>query len=177
MRTRAIMGLGLALCLVSQPATAAPPAKPVPDQIQRLLACRGIADVAQRLACFDREVAVVQTNLASKDLVVIDRVQAKDARRSLFGFGSLGIGKLFGDGDGEDNEIKEIAGVVTSIRRNVEGSWTIKLADGSIWTQTDGSEIAFAPVAGQKVVVKRGALGSYKLSVNGQPGVKVRRIG
>jgi hypothetical protein len=33
------------------------------------------------------------------------------------------------------------------------------------------------PARGQKVVVRRGVLGSFRLSVNGQPGVKVKRIG
>lgn len=176
MRTRAMMTLGLALCTVPEMASAAPAApaaQPIPGQIQRVLGCRLISDAALRLACFDREVAVTQANIASKDLVVIDRAQAKVARRSLFGFGGGGIGNLFGDND----EIKEIAGVVASARRNAEGTWTIKLADGSTWTQSDDAEVAFKPVAGHKVVVRRGALGSYKLSVNGQPGVKVRRIG
>lgn len=170
-----MIAVGLALCAVADPAVAAPKAKPIPGQVQRMLACRGVADTALRLACFDREVAIVQERIASKDLVMIDRAQASVARRSLFGFGSAGIGNLFGDDD--DDEIKEIAGVVASSRRNPEGTWTIKLVDGSTWTQTDDAEVALAPAAGHKVVVRRGALGSYKLSVNGQPGVKVKRIG
>lgn len=174
MRTKVMMAVGVALCAVADPGLAAPAAKPISGQIQRVLACRGIADTALRLACFDREIAIVQANIASRDLVVIDRAQAKVARRSLFGFGGAGIGNLFGDGD--DDEIKEIAGVVASSRRNAEGTWMIRLADGSTWTQTDGAELAFAPAKGHKVVVRRGALGSYKLSVNGQPGIKVRRI-
>jgi len=176
MRKNAILAVGLALCAVAGPAQAvAPAAKPIPGQIQRVMACRGITDSALRLECFDREVALVQSKIASKDLVVIDRAQAKVAKRSLFGFGGGGIGNLFGDD--EADEIKEIVGVVASARRNAEGTWTIKLADGSTWTQTDDAEVALSPKAGAKVVVRRGALGSYKLSVAGQPGIKVRRIG
>ena len=175
MRTTTMMAAGLALGLLAEPALAAPAAKPIPGQIQQMLACRAVADSALRLACFDREIALVQTKIASKELVVVDRAQAKVARRSLFGFGGGGIGNLFGDSD--KDEIKEIAGVVASARRNGEGTWTIKLADGSTWMQTDDAEVALMPRPGGKVVVRRGALGSYKLSVDGQPGVKVRRIG
>ena len=175
MRTRAKIALGLALYAVAVPAMAAPRAEPVAGQIQRVIACRQIADTAPRLACFDREVAVAQANILSKDLVVIDRVQAKTARRALFGFGGGGIGNLFGNSDGD--EIKEVLGVVASSRRNAEGTYTINLADGSTWMQSDDAEVAFKPVAGQKVVVRRGAFGTYRLSVNGQPAVKVRRIG
>lgn len=175
MRTKAIIVSGLAICAFARPALAAEPAKAIPGQIQRLIACRGVADGAARLACFDREIALTQSNIASKDLVVIDRAQAKVARRSMFGFGGVNIGNLFGDSDGD--EIKEVAGVVDSARRSSDGTWTIKLADGSTWMQTAYEEVAFSPRKGQKVVVRRGALGNYKLSVNGQPGVKVRRIG
>lgn len=175
MRIKAMMAVGLALCTVANSAAAAPAAKPIPGQVARLLACRGVADTALRLACFDREVATVQANIASKELVMIDRAQVKVARRSLFGFGGADIGSLFGDGDSD--AIKEVTGVVASSRRNAEGSWTIKLADGSTWSQTDDADVALRPAAGHKVVVRRGALGSYKLSVNGQPGIKVKRIG
>ncbi len=175
MRTTAKIAAGLTLLAVAGLASPATAAEPVAGQIQRVLACRQIADSVLRLACFDREVAVAQANIASKDLVVIDRVQAKAARRTLFGFGGGGIGNLFGDGD--KDEIKEVLGVVGSARRNGEGTYTIKLADGSTWMQSDDAEIAFKPITGQKVVIRRGALGTYRLSVNGQPAVKVRRIG
>ena len=38
------------------------------------------------------------------------------------------------------------------------------------------SRSAVAPKSGDKVVVKKGALGSYIMSVARQPGVKVKRI-
>jgi hypothetical protein len=40
----------------------------------------------------------------------------------------------------------------------------------------DGKPFAIPPQAGDKVVVKKGALGSFIMSVARQPGVKVRRI-
>ena len=53
----------------------------------------------------------------------------------------------------------------------------VKLADGSTWSQTDSTTVAVAPRRGDKVVVKRGSLGAFFLRLNGQPGVRVKRIG
>ena len=57
-----------------------------------------------------------------------------------------------------------------------EGGWVIKLADGSVWSQTDDWPGLDAR-PGKKVVVKRGTLGSFWLSIAGQNGIKVKRIG
>jgi hypothetical protein len=166
-----------ATCAVAMP-TAALAQKdrsaPLPSQIQQLLGCRGIADAAQRLACFDRQVAAVNAAIASRDLVLIDRERARATSRSLFGFSVPDFGGIFG---GDENEVKEIESTVTAVRKNHEGGWMIKLADGSTWSQTDSSTIAVAPRRGDKVLVKSGTFGSFFLRVNGQPGVRVRRIG
>jgi topoisomerase IA-like protein len=55
--------------------------------------------------------------------------------------------------------------------------WTIKLADGSTWAQTDDATLGLPPAKGQKVVVHRGSFGAFFLRLNGQPGIKVKRIG
>lgn len=174
--TKTILAIGLATCVIASPAAAAKPVKTgTPVQIERLMACRAMADAAQRLACFDREVVGIQTAIGTKELVVIDKTRVKEARRDLFGFSVPSFGGLFG-GDAED-EIKQIDGVVTSVGRNPEGGLIIRLVDGSSWTQTDDSVIAIAPKKGTKVVVRRGTLGSFRMSVDGQPGVRVKRIG
>ena len=146
-----------------------------PAQVQRLLACRATADQAQRLACFDRESAAMEQAVASKNLVFIDRERVTQARRSLFGFSVPSFGGLFGDKD--ENAIKQIESTVASSGRSPDGGWTITLADNSVWAQTDDTTLALSPKKGQKVIVRRGTLGSFHLSVNGQPGLKVKRIG
>jgi len=174
---RKIILAAAAGALLSTTVSAAP-RKPAttstPAQIQRLLGCRALADAAQRLACFDRETSALDQAMARKDLVVIDRERATAAKRSLFGFSVPSFGGLFG---GDENEVKEVQSTVAGVARNPEGGWTIKLADGSTWTQTDDSPTALRPERGQKIVVRRGSLGSFRLSINGQPGVRVKRIG
>ena len=145
-----------------------------PANMQRLLACRSIPDGAQRLACFDRETAAVDQALARRDLVMIDRARATQAKRSLFGFSIPDFGGLFGGGE---DEVKEIASTVASFSHSSYTGWVIKLADGSTWVQTDDAQLGLPPAKGDKVVVHRGSFGAFFLRLNGQPGYKVKRIG
>ena len=173
--TKSILSV-LLLVALTDPAVARTPAVAgTPRQITGLLACRGLSDPAQRLACFDREMSGVAQAIVSKDLVIIDRERVRVARQGLFGFSVPSFGGLFGGGD--EDEIKQLDGVVASANRNPEGGWTVRLGDGSVWTQTDDAIVALAPKRGTKVLVRRGVLGSFKLSVNGQPSVRVKRIG
>jgi hypothetical protein len=145
-----------------------------PATMQRLLACRSITDAAQRLACFDRETASVDQAISKKDLVLIDKARATQAKRSLFGFSIPDFGGLFGGGD---DDVKEISSTVSAFTHNDYVGWTIKLADGSTWAQTDDAQLGLPPAKGQKVVVHRGSFGAFFLRLNGQPGFKVKRIG
>ena len=149
------------------PSTGTPPA------VQQLIACRSITDSALRLACYDRQAAALDKAISTKDVVVIDKERAIATKRSLFGFSIPNFGGLFGGGD----EIKQIEGTVAASGHNADGGWTVKLSDGSMWTQTDDAPVALPPQRGDKVVVSRGALGSYFLKLGKQPGFKVRRIG
>jgi hypothetical protein len=143
-----------------------------PRSVQTLLDCRSIADSAQRLACYDKAAGTVADAIAKKDLVLIDKERATAAKRSLFGFSVPDFAGLLGGGD-----ITQIEGTVAGYTNNADGGLTIKLEDGSVWTQTDDTPVALPPRRGDKVVVKRGTLGSYFFRLGGQPGFKVKRIG
>ena len=145
-----------------------------PAQVQRLMACRAVASPEARLACFDRETSVMAEAIASKDLVFVDKERARAASRGLFGFSIPNFGGLFG---GDENEIKQIESTVKKSGRNPEGGWLFYLADGSVWTQTDDWPLGLPPRVGDKVVVSKGLLGSFRLRLNKQPEIKVKRIG
>lgn len=146
----------------------------LPPRVEQLLACRAIADSSQRLACFDQQSAAVETAISSRDIVLVDRERARATSRSLFGFKVPDFGGLFGGGE---DEIKEIESTVAAVRRSPEGGWMVRLADGSTWAQTDDTTIAIAPRKGHKAVVRRGTFGAFFLRLNGQPGVRVQRVG
>lgn len=174
MRKFLLIAAASAMTAASPAAARKPVSSGTPANMQRLLACRSIQDGAQRLACFDRETAAVDQAIAKRDLVMIDKARATQAKRSLFGFSIPDFGGLFGGGE---DEVKEIASTVTSFSHNAFTGWTIKLADGSTWAQTDDAQLGLPPAKGQKVVVRRGSFGAFYLRLNGQPGYKVKRIG
>lgn len=145
-----------------------------PASILQLLGCRGVEDASQRLACYDRQSGVLSGAIASRDIVVIDKVRASAAKRSLFGFSVPNFGGLFGRGS---DDIKQIEGTIAGVSHNAEGGWVVKLADGSVWSQVDDATLGLPPRRGDKVVVKRGLMGSFYLELGKQPGFKAKRIG
>ena len=173
MRNFLVISAALAMIATSSTSAKAPIPTGTPAPMQRLLACRSIQDSAQRLACFDRETAAVDQAINKRDMVLIDKQRVTQTKRALFGFSIPDFGGLFGGGD----EVKEISSTVVSASQNGYLGWTIKLADGSTWAQTDDAQLGLEPRKGDKVVVHRGTLGAFFLRLAGQPGFKVKRIG
>ena len=145
-----------------------------PQSVQQLIACRSITDSAQRLACYDRQSDVLSNALARKEVVVIDKARATATKRSLFGFSIPDFGGLFG---GAGDDVKEIASTVAKVAQDPWGAWVVTLSDGSTWAQQDDAPLGLGPEKGDKVVVHRGSFGAFFLRVNGQPGIRVKRIG
>jgi hypothetical protein len=171
---KALMLGGVLAAVASAAQARSIPNTGTPQSMQQLIACRSIGDSAQRLACYDRQAAVVSQALASKELVIIDKARATAAKRSLFGFSIPDFGGLFGGGD---EDVKEIASTITKVSQDPYGAWVVTLADGSTWYQQDDSPLGLPPERGNKVVVHRGSFGAFFLRVAGQPGIRVKRVG
>ncbi|OYW16287.1 MAG: hypothetical protein B7Z39_02105 [Novosphingobium sp. 12-64-8] len=146
-----------------------------PAIVQQLVACRDIAADAERLACYDKQVLAFDTATKSRDIVIADKVDVRSARKGLFGF-KLPSLNIFGNGRDEDEEITEIASTIASARPTRDGQWRIVLADGAVWEQVSTDHFVLGPRPGNPVKIKQAALGSYKVSVDGQPSVRMRRV-
>jgi hypothetical protein len=170
------MGLA-ALGALSAAAASKPTKKPVdrPEAFEALVRCRSIQDEAQRLRCFDQAAANLEEAADKRELVVVDRKQMRETKRSLFG---LDIPNLnpFGSGpEDEEEEIKSVEGVVASAYQDGARRWVVTLEDGSTWAQTDNNMVAIRPKKGHKVKINKAALGSYMMRLNGQPAVRAKR--
>lgn len=172
--------LAAALALLATGASAAaaadkpPPASPL---ISRLDACRAISDSAQRLACFDRETATLVTAVKSGSVAVVDRAQVREARRSLFGFGMPRLPFFSGDTSAADTP-DQIQSTIRSVEEIGRGRYRMVLKDhGAVWETTESPMRLNAPRPGDRIVIKRGMMGAYFLRIDGQIGVKGRRVG
>ncbi|MEQ1686988.1 MAG: hypothetical protein ABL874_00260 [Sphingopyxis sp.] len=151
--------------------------------LQQLYDCRTIAEPAERLACYDRQVGALETAVAARDIRVVDREQVREAQRGLFGISLAGIGRIFGGGgdddedSADDNEvIQQIEATLSAVANNGLGKWVYTLDNGQVWIQTDGTTSGRSPRVGQHVVIRRGLLGSFILTVEDRPGTRVRRL-
>jgi hypothetical protein len=139
---------------------------------QAVLDCRNIADNTARLACYDAAAASASQAEAKGDIVVIDRAQAQKAHRQAFGLPVPSLDFLTRALKAED--VDKLEGVVKSARMGADGRWTMLLEDGAQWRQISG-ELLRDPKSGSKVVIHKGALGSFLMSVDGQAYIKVHR--
>lgn len=149
-----------------------------PAALRQLIDCQGIREAAARLACYDAKVAALDIAEKKQDLVVLDRAQVRETRRSLFGFPLPKLG-IFGDRtekEIEAEDVSEIESAVRTARSLANGNWSISLVLGSgVWETT--TELAVSPKYGDKVRIKKAALGSYLGSVGANRGVRFRRVG
>ena len=147
-----------------------------PLPVRALTACRGIADGAARLACYDREAAALLQSVERKEIVVLDKVAVQKTKRSLFGF-TLPRLPFFGDGkdDNDAPEFQQIDTPIKTVRSLGYGRFRFTVDDGAVWETTEG--INAFPKPGQKVLIKKGLMGSYFIKFEGSRSVKGMRVG
>lgn len=164
----AFLGLATAAGAQTRPLASAPP----PRIFQDVLQCRTIADSTQRLACYDRGVAALETAQKTNNLYVADREAMAEARRGLFGFEVPKL-RIFND----DAMAKEVDSIETTIRSVSEGQrgYVFTLADGARWVQTE-KKYMDRPRPGAKIRIRRALMGSYLASIDGRPGFRIERL-
>lgn len=141
-------------------------------RLDAVVECRKITDSAERLACYDKAVADLDSAEKSREVVVVDREQVTEARRSVFGLRLPRI-KLFDRDDEPD--IDEIETSVVSIDRNGNGRVFFTVTDGARWVQTDDRTVVGVR-PGTRVTLKKAALGSFFAKFHGSISVRVQRV-
>ena len=141
--------------------------------------CQAITDDAERLACFDKAVGTIVAASDSDDLRIVDREEVRETRRKLFGFSlpDLGIfGRREGQGDGaKEDELEVLQTTITSVRPTGNG-YILTTAEGAKWQIDNVPRRLLSPKVGQSLEIRNAALSAYFLRINGQGGVKGRRI-
>ena len=169
--------------LIAAPATGAaaqsqnqqrPAVQPDNPLVKALEACRTIKDPAQRVACYDAASGALVNATTSGQVRVVDQSEVRRARRSLFGFSLPRLPWFSGDDsyrdpdDRLDSTIREV-----SVQN---GRFRLVLADNAVWETTENRINFIAPRPGQKITILKGLLGNYFLRIDGQIGLRGRRL-
>jgi hypothetical protein len=165
------------LCHEALPAQAPPRPTSGSDLVNAVTACRDIGDAARRLVCYDEAAARLTQAVSHNDVVVLDREDVRQTRRSLFGFHLPRIA-LFGGGAREVAETPdEITATVSAASNIGYDKYRIRLEDGAVWQTTESSASVTPPHAGSSVVIRRGAMGAYFIRIDGQRSLRAMRTG
>lgn len=147
--------------------------------IKGLRDCQSKTDPTERLACYDSAVAAMVSASSEGEVRVVDREEVRQTRRKLFGFSLPDFGIFGGDGDKKDREQdQEFTTLQTTIAgvRAINGKYVVTTAEGAQWQLDEMPARLMKPKVGQPLEIKAGALSSYFLRIDGQKGVKGRRI-
>ena len=162
----------------ASPAMAKDKDKPTPSPLVTAIdRCRQVADPAQRLACYDSAANALVKATTSGAVAVVDQNEIRKARHSLFGFTLPKIPFFSGD-ETADEVQRQLDSTITSVQELNNGYYRIVIADNNaVWETSEAGISFYAPRKGQKISILRGPLGSYFLRINGQVGVRGRRVG
>ena len=155
-----------------KPAT---PAARAPE-LQAVVACRALTDRDARLACFDAAAAKLDEAESTGQVVVVNREQAREVRRDVFGL-QLPSLDIFGrkSAGGPSEDIDKLESTIKTARLDGDGRWVLELDNGAVWRQVDDSPIATPPHAGSKVEVRRAAMASFFIRIDGHPAFRAHR--
>jgi hypothetical protein len=163
-----------AIAAFSARAFAAPAPTPAPAPIvQAVLDCRGLPDATERVACYDKAVDGMAKAQTTGDLVTIDREQRRAVRRQAFGL-TLPALSMFDVGE-KPEEVNRIKATVKSASQDPYKKWIIILEDGGVWRQVEAGEVDNPPHPGSTVAIRKAALGSFFMNIDGQSAIRVRR--
>ena len=153
-----------------------------PSPLGKLYSCSALSEPAERLACFDSEVANLKSREDSRDLVAIDSETAREIQKDSFGFRLPSLPKLALPrlGGGKEDAVELPIKSVASTGRN----GVFVMENGQVWQQIDNdrkripkSKTGSAPIAH----IRSASFGSYLMSVevDGKmraKGMRVRRV-
>ncbi|RDC59282.1 hypothetical protein HME9302_00469 [Alteripontixanthobacter maritimus] len=181
-RTTLIAAATVAACLAAtglqaqSTSSETDPGAIAPGSFDRVQECRAIAEPDQRLACYDAAVGVMMQAEAAGDLRIVEADDLKETRRSLFGLSLPKIALFGNDGDDKDDDTTMLETTVTAVNASRRGPIVFRTAENAVWQISNPPSRLRGPKPGDTVVFKKASLGSYFIRVNGQIGVKGRRI-
>jgi hypothetical protein len=153
----------IAFALMCTPAFADDAQDRVPPELR---SCVSIQRNAERLACFDRAIAVLAAGKAGATL-------AAATPEATFGLGASNREPAAAPAR-ESADLQSVQSTVKRLGRAGDGSTIVHLDNGQSWRQLSGGDTLLKP--GDSVTITRAALGSFQMKVPSGRAAKVRRV-
>ena len=139
--------------------------------------CARIDEASARLACFDNNIRVGNTDVARPSVPgAMPSPQAGPAPSGPTGFGREDVRgpERFETPAGE---VANITARVRSVAQQTQGVYLVTLEDDAQWLFAETVDFSYRPPRqGSTVEIDRGALGSFLMVSDNQRSVRVRRI-
>jgi hypothetical protein len=123
----------------------------LPPQLE---ACAALSRDAERLLCYDKAVAQVRSG--------VEGTPAPSAE-NMFGANSDVLSSAAHQPDVKREELRQISGIVTSLRRGDDGMIQLVLDNGQVWRQQD-ADVRLLVDEGDKVTIVRAVMGTFRLT-------------
>ena len=144
--------------------TAAAAGESVPEQFAT---CASLRRDAERLACYDKAMALLKAGEAG--------AQEAPSAENMFGANSETLSAKGNLPAVKREELRQISGSVTSLRRIDDGMIQVELDNGQVWRMTESEGVFDFPNRGDTVTIRRGVIGGYRLDWGTNVGVRVAR--
>ena len=174
-----LIAAGAASMAVSMPAAAQ-----VPDNVvlNIMRECAKIDDPTARLACYDNNIRAAggnPRNVPGEGAAVRGGNAPSAARSGPDGFGADSVKNpdRFDSYEERGQGPDEISTRVTAAQEREPGVYLVSIDGGAQWLFAESVGRTFrAPRKGDTVEIQRASLGSFLMVINGQQGVRVRRV-
>ena len=139
--------------------------------LDAVLACRGIADPSERVACYDAAVGRLEQAQTEGEVKIITRADVEKMQRESFGFRIPSLPSFTSDKQ-SDGGLERVTEPVKSVSAS-GGKLRIVLENGSVWQQIDDKNIRARNAKSAEIF--RASLGSYKMKLDDGLAFRVRR--
>ena len=171
------LAAAVAACLWAAPAAASDPGA--------WLRCRGVADAAARLSCYDA--AAAEASKAGAAPATAGRAPAGTTSPSAAttpsqrGAAPVTAAITSADAFGLEGKVAESVDAVTSTLPGTFDGWgprqVFRLANGQVWRMVEGGSGTYPPRQNPKVTVRRAFMGSFLMEIEGvNQALRVRRV-
>ena len=147
---------------------------------QRLAHCRSLANTRAKAACYDAITdSLEKPVVGAAPAAVSDRAPAPGAAAltapAQFGYSPEHLANLAARKAGAPPVVARQTKVIAEAHLDGAGRWLFKFEDGSVWAQTDTTELGVTPRPGMEASIERASLGSFLMTLKGRGAIRVAR--